>query len=207
MFFQVFEHAEERLLSRVWLIDPSETQENAAISVSRAGDSEPWNGEYYVSYGPIDERSWEDARRYGFICAGGGRWYTSSLELLEPGCRIWVKIPGTGYVGVGRVTDGVVPVDEFTVQVDGKERPVLDVIDQADSFITESDDPERSHGFVRVHWLDSVPESHAVNEVGLFGNQNTVCRPTAQKWRHTVMRLKAAFTAWNHEGTGDPDKG
>lgn len=40
VFFQVFEHAGERLLSRAWLIDPSETQENAAVSSSRAGESE-----------------------------------------------------------------------------------------------------------------------------------------------------------------------
>jgi hypothetical protein len=30
----------------------------------------------------------------------------------------------------------------------------------------------------------------AVQELGLFGNQNTVCRPTTDKWRTTVERLK-----------------
>lgn len=150
-----------------------------------------------MSYGPIDESSWEDARRYGFVCAGGGRWYTNTLELLEPGSRIWVKIPGAGYVGVGRVVEAVVPVDEFTVAVNGQERPVLEVINHANKFVTEEEDPERAYGFVRVEWLDSVPEDKAVNEVGLFGNQNTVCRPTAQKWRHTVERLKTKFPAWN----------
>ena len=33
-----------------------------------------------------------------------------------------------------------------------------------------------------------------MNDVGLFGNQNTVCKPTAPKWRSTVERLKERFT-------------
>ncbi|MCY7315578.1 MAG: hypothetical protein LH480_08140 [Rubrivivax sp.] len=35
-----------------------------------------------------------------------------------------------------------------------------------------------SKQFVRVRWLDAVPASQAFNELGLFGNQNTVCQPT-----------------------------
>ena len=27
----------------------------------------------------------------------------------------------------------------------------------------------------------------------MFGNQNTVCKPTTPKWRSTVERLKAHF--------------
>jgi hypothetical protein len=29
--------------------------------------------------------------------------------------------------------------------------------------------------------------------VGLFGNQNTVCKPTTPKWTHTVERLKQVW--------------
>ncbi len=54
----------------------------------------------------------------------------------------------------------------------------------------------RAAYFVRVQWLDTVPEAEAVNEVGLFGNQNTVCQPTTPKWRHTVERLKTHFSKW-----------
>jgi len=41
------------------------------------------------------------------------------------------------------------------------------------------------------------PGETQVNEVGLFGNQNTVCQPTTPKWRHTVERLKTYFTKGN----------
>lgn len=88
LFFQVFQHDSDLLLSRAWLIDPSVTQANVATTTKRAGEKEPWNGEYYVSFGPGESRPWEDARKYGFISAGGGSWYTQTLKLLSPGDRV-----------------------------------------------------------------------------------------------------------------------
>lgn len=197
VFFQVFQHGAEQLLSRAWLIDPGETQANMASTAKGKGEKEPWNGEYYVSFGDMNSRSWEDAREYGFISGGGGSWYSQTLKLLSPGDRVWVKIPKTGYVGVGRVTEAVRPINEFNVQTtpDG-ERPALDVLKHAEHYKPNADDPEKAEYFVRVVWLDAVPASKAVNEVGLFGNQNTVCQPTTPKWRHTVERLKTYFPNW-----------
>ena len=52
----------------------------------------------------------------------------------------------------------------------------------------------------QVHGLDSPIQrissaklDKAVQEIGLFGNQNTVCKPTTPKWRSTVERLKEKF--------------
>jgi hypothetical protein len=197
VFFQVFEHGVDKFLSRAWLIDPGETQANVASTTTATGEKEPWNGEFYVSFGDAESRSWEDARRFGFISAGGGSWYSQTLKLLCPGDRIWVKIPKKGYVGVGTVLESVQPVKDFKVQTDGGEQPALMALKHAAKYMLMADDPERAEYFVRVRWLDSVSESNAVNEVGLFGNQNTVCQPTAPKWRHTVERLKVAFPRWS----------
>jgi hypothetical protein len=196
VFFQVFQQGQDQLLSRAWLIDPGETQANVVATKSR-GEKEPWNGEYYVSFGDMTSRNWEDARQYGFISAGGGSWYSQTLKMLSPGDRVWVKIPKTGYVGVGRVLEAVRPVKEFTVQTPSGERPALEVLKHADRYKPNADDPEKAEYFVRVLWLDTVPDSKAINEVGLFGNQNTVCQPTTPKWRHTVERLKTHFPKWN----------
>jgi len=38
--------------------------------------------------------------RYGYISSGGGKKYTSPLNQLFVGCRVFAYIPGTGYVGV-----------------------------------------------------------------------------------------------------------
>src|SRR6185312_10015091 len=110
VFFQVFQHGDEQLLSRAWLIDPGETQANVATASRTRGEKEPWNGEYYVSYGA--DRSWDEARQYGFVSAGGGSWYSRTLKLLSPGSRIWVNIPKTGYVGVGLVTEAMCPAKD-----------------------------------------------------------------------------------------------
>ncbi len=197
VFFQVFEHGADKLLSRAWLIDPGETQANVASTTTAKGDKEPWNGEFYVSFGDAASRSWEDARRFGFISGGGGSWYSQTLKLLSPGDRVWVKIPKKGYVGVGTVLESVQPVKDFKVRTDGGEQPALMVLKHGEKYQLTADDPERAEYFVRVRWLDTVPENKAVNEVGLFGNQNTVCQPTTPKWRHTVERLKGAFPRWS----------
>lgn len=196
VFFQVFEHAGQQLLSRVWLIDPGETQANVATAAAGTGEKEPWNGEFYVSFGDVTSRSWDDARRYGYISGGGGLWYSQTLKMLSPGDRVWVKIPKVGYVGVGEVIEGVQPASEFTVPTESGDRLAMDVVKHGEKYRATAADPERAEHFVRVKWLETVDSQHAFNEVGLFGNQNTVCQPTTPKWRHTVERLKTRFPAW-----------
>lgn len=44
-----------------------------------------------------------------------------------------------------------------------------------------------------IDWQHTVPEGQAVQEVGMFGNQNTVCKPVTPSWRTTVERLKERF--------------
>lgn len=197
IFFQVFAHGQDQLLSRAWLIDPGETQDNVTATTKSKGEREPWNGEYYASFGVGRARSWNDARKYGFISAGGGSWYSQTLKMLSPDDRVWVNIPGRGYVGVGRVVEAVQSVNDFKVSTPDGERPGLEVLTTADFLRTHANDPERAEHFVRVTWLDTVDEEQAFHEVGLFGNMNSVCRPKTPRWRHTVEQLKARFPRWS----------
>jgi hypothetical protein len=197
IFFQVFQHGADRILSRAWLIDPGETQANVVTTTKTKGPSEPWNGEFYASFGEGQHRTWEDGRKFGFISAGGGSWYSRTLQLLSPGDRVWVRIPSRGFVGVGRVTEAEKSVNDFTVMTPAGERPCLDVLQTGEFLRQYADDPEMAEHFVRVKWLDTVPEEQAFHEVGLFGNQNSVCQPSTPKWRHTVERLKTRFPNWN----------
>jgi len=189
--FQVFSHNTEQLLSRAWLLDPVHTQITAATAPD--GPTEPWNGEFYSSYGHSESRDWADAMRYGFICAGGGAWFSRTLQLLSPGDRVWVKAPGYGFVGVGRVTGLAKPAKTFTVKTADGEAPVLDAAKGGTYHRQFVDDPERCEYFVPMQWLQTVPIENAIQEIGLFGNQNTVCKPTTPKWRSTVERLKVKF--------------
>ena len=47
--------------------------------------------------------------------------------------------------------------------------------------------------FVPIRWLQTRPRNEAIHETGFFGNQNTICKPTAPRWRTTVERLKQIF--------------
>lgn len=193
--FQVFKHGDEQLISRAWLNDPLVSQ--AAAAAAPNGPTEPWNGEFYHSYGVSDTRSWDDAVEFGFICGGGKAWYSGTLKQLNPGDRVWVNVPGAGYVGVGRVTGHAQPAAEFKVPTPEGERPVLEVAKRGSYHVEFIDDPERCEYFVPVKWSQTVPLKNAVQELGLFGNQNTVCRPTTPKWRSTVERLKSRFTGFD----------
>jgi len=200
IFFRVFQIGSEQLLSRVWMIDPGETQANVTATSKTKGEKEPWNGEYYVSFG--GDCTWDEARKYGLISAGGGSWYSQTLKVLSPGDRIWVKLAGSGYAGVGKVVESMQSVNDFKIRTLQGELPILDVLVHAAQMKeAERIDPSRMEYLVRVQWLDTVPESEAFKEVGLFGNQNTVCQPTSPKWRHTVDRLKTIFTNWNKAGS------
>jgi hypothetical protein len=137
--FQVFTHGTEQLLSRAWLLDPVRTQVSAATTPD--GPNEPWNGEFYCSYGHSGARSWADAVDFGFICGGGGAWNSRTLQLLSPGDRVWVKVPGSGFVGVGHVIGRSQPASTFKVKRPDGEVPVLDAAKRGSYHREFVDDP------------------------------------------------------------------
>lgn len=191
--FQIFEIEEKRLLSRAWLLDPADTQISAAMPSARGNrdrEKEPWNGEFYANFGQGPTRDWEDARKYGFISAGGGSWYSTPLKSLKAGDRLWVKAPGFGFVGLAEAMGPREPMTTFKVITESGEALAADVLQRATYHREALDDPDKMEYFVPVRWLHSVPIEKAVNDIGMFGNQGTVCRPTTPKWRTTVERLK-----------------
>lgn len=191
VFFRVFKDGDREYLTRAWLREPGQSVAPTSETPKSKGE---WNGEYYVSFGEGTHRNWEDARKYGFIGAGGGSWYTNTLGVLEPGARVWVNIPGTGYVGVGTVSEAVALIDEFQVDDgNGNQVPITSMPLKAEQVRTMQSNPEIAEHVVRVDWIKTVPSSAPIKEKGFFGNQNSVARPTAAKWEHTVERLKKRF--------------
>lgn len=185
----MFGDDEREYLARVWMRDPIESTLEAD-----SGAQKKWNGEFYCSFG--GGRNWEEARKYGFISGGGGRFYSQTLALLNVGDRVWVNIPGTGYVGVGRVEETVVPVEEFLVpNAEGQQVPITQIpdLDIAQS-LPSTVDAEKAEYVVRMRWDVTVPTSKAVKERGFFGVQHTVARPKDERWQYTVDRLKSCFS-------------
>ena len=109
--------------------------------------------------------------------------------MLETGDRVWVAVPGRGYVGVGEVVTTRKRYDEFCIDIGGVSTPITGIELEAPSALDEA------HGehFVGVKWTKAVGLQDAVRERGFFGNQNTVARPRSKKWVLTVERLKALW--------------
>ena len=204
LFFRYFRDGDAEYIARSWLLDPVE----AEVRTKRAGSKrtqEVWNGrDFYVGFGEDEQRNWEDARRYEFISAGGGRRYSAPLNLLEPGRRVFVHIPQRGYVGAGVVTESAQPVSEFTVTVDGEEKPILETPLRAPNMGSHVGDPELCEYLVRVRWLKTVPAEQAHWERGLFANQNTVCR---LRQRFTIDKLYQRFEVGDDDLEADEGSG
>ena len=107
VFFRYFSDSGREYLARTWLLDEASVASRPAKRLPDAS-REPWNGrDWNVSFGEFpDQRVWEDARRYGFISAGGGVFYSRTLRSLPVGARVFVYIPQAGYVGAGITTGG-----------------------------------------------------------------------------------------------------
>ncbi|AQX81419.1 hypothetical protein BWO91_16945 [Plantibacter flavus] len=187
VFFTYIEDDNRRYLARSWLTASDDrAPSNIAKSTSKRA---AWNGlDWYVSFG--GERSWDDARHFGFVSAGGGKFYSQTIRALPAGARIWVYIPQTGYVGVGTVVAPAVRFSEAQVVVSGT--PVL----LANQPLTgsyahpgaETDDDDE--WVVPVRWIHTVPQAEAYQEKGLFANQNSACK---LRQEFTLERLAQHF--------------
>ena len=186
VLFRAFQDEGRLYLTRAWLNEPTVLPTEGSSRPASRGE---WNGEFYASFGEGDHRRWTDAKRYGFVSGGGGEWYVRTLRMLQPGNRVWVSVPGKGYVGVGVVTAPAVRYDEFRVHHNGSAVPITEVkVEAPDAF-------DEGHGehYVGVDWIKAVNVQQAVKERGFFGNQNTVAQPRSSKWNFTVERLKSLW--------------
>lgn len=180
-FFTTFEHNGEMLLATDWLLDQEEVTERAE-SKAKA----PWSGLWYVNVGDGESRAWEDMRRYGFLSAGGGRYYSDFLGKLTPGSQVLAYQKGYGYVGYGTVTAPPVPVQEFLVE--GK--PILNLPLQQPRLDHDANDLESCEYLVAVKWNKTLPLTEARTFSGVFANQNIVCKLRDVA---TIEFLRSAF--------------
>lgn len=173
VFFTYIEDDDRRYLARSWL---AASDERPSSSASKSTSKRAaWNGlDWYVSFG--GDRSWEDARTYGFVSAGGGKFYSQTIRALPEGARVWVNIPQTGYVGVGTVVGPAQRFESARVVVNG-----TDVVlssqqlegEYAHQGAAADDDVE---WMVPIRWIHTVPQAAAYWQKGLFADQNSACK-------------------------------
>jgi hypothetical protein len=176
--------------------DPSrELLDLLADAYRDAAKGQPaWNGrDFYVSFGENEQRSWEEAIRYGFVSAGGGEWYTKSLKQLKPGNRVFVYIPKGngvgGYVGVGEVAGEAMLAKDFEVRENGKVA-AYHTVTNSPGASQNRDDPASAEWVVPVRWIDTRPKEEAIRDSDFFANQNPAVKLTHG---YTLKRLSEEF--------------
>lgn len=144
---------------------------------------------WYVNFGDGRGRNWEDARRYGFVSAGGGVVYSKPLRRVAPGDRLLVYLPGKGFAGIGTATRRAVPFDDAVIDGgNGPER--LADLDLLGPYVhpAAADDPREF--VVSVDWLVTVDKQQAYRDPELFSNQATTVEMQSDSDRH-VRTVKA----------------
>jgi len=192
IFFRNFVDGGASYLARTWLVDSDAQAGGTGSAARKTKTREPWNGtDWYVSFGEFsDGRQWVDARKYGFISAGGGKWFVQTLKNLPIGARVLVHIPKEGYVGVGEVIAEAQRFDRAQVIVDGTEQP-LKVQELVGNYRHDGDeDDDISEWAVTVRWDKTRPREEAFWKPGMFANQNTATRLRDQ---FTITQVSAAF--------------
>lgn len=190
VFFAYLEDDGRSYLVRSWLA--SNSQASGAAPAKKPGKKPEWNGrDWFVIFGEGPHRAWEDARRYGFVSAGGGEWYSRNLRSLPEDARIFVYIPKRGrmtggYVAVGETLGEAKPFDEALVQFEGQWVRLADRDDRIASYrhsepgnAPTEDDTEY---VVPVRWIVSVPMDEAYRVKGMTN------------YRSIAGRLRDPFT-------------
>jgi hypothetical protein len=183
--FSYFADSERSYLARAWLVEP--TEQTARPKASRS-PKEPWNNkDWFVSFGSESGvRAWEDAVKFGFVSAGGGEWYSRTMQSLPIGARVFACVPKVGYVGVGTVSGTAETADDARLTANGSSTRFRDLSLSA-GYTHANGQPEY---VVPVSWIRTVPTSEAIWEKGMFANQNSACK---LRNRFTLDRLYTAF--------------
>ncbi|MCY3991339.1 MAG: endonuclease NucS [Caldilineaceae bacterium] len=184
-FFRTFRDEDREYLTRTWLIEP----DTLATEISSSTAKREWNGEVYVVFVEDESRRWKDAKRYGFVSAGGGDTYVKPLGKLQRGDRVWVHASGNGYVGFGEVLEPAVRPDQFMVYIDGDRKPLTEFQLEAPNAFKE----EQGEHFVAVRWIKTVDKQPGIWERGFFSYPRIVARPLSPKWQFTIDRLTSLW--------------
>ncbi|MEM5018229.1 DUF91 domain-containing protein [Metabacillus indicus] len=190
VFFRYFEEGDQHFLTRSWLLDPNEIDEKSS-NTKVENKKEKWNKQdFVVNFEDKASRKWEDAVKYGFVSAGGGRWYSRTLNQLFVGARVFCMIPKSGYVGIGTVIDTVKPIKDVTFEVNQTNVKMSDLNLKATNMFHDVEDLEKCEYVVKVKWLANVSKEEAYWVKGLKANQNSAYKLRSQ---YTIDKVLEFF--------------
>jgi hypothetical protein len=143
---------------------------------------------WFVNVGEFDSRSrnWDDCRKYGFLAAGYGRYYSDQLGKLKVGDKVFAYMKGFGYVGFGEIFREACPVAEFIPF--GSQEALLNHSLLAEEMNHSQEDPDLCEWIVAVKWQKAFSREEAKTFPGIFANQHIVCKLRNQKTLDFLLR-------------------
>jgi uncharacterized protein len=146
------------------------------------------NGLYYVNIGEGLHRCWVDCKALGFLSAGQDKKWSDPIKTLEIGDIVVAYLKKHGYVGIGRVLEKAIKVNDF--KIEGKslrefQLKVPNIFDNCDN--------EKSEYIVRVEWIKKFDSNEAKwkRKAGLFTTQ--LIKASLQSQRITREFLETEF--------------
>ena len=137
---------------------------------------------FTVEYG--SGRSWEDARKYGFVSAYGDDG--TRLNNINVGDIIFCHIAGVGFVGIGICTSSEIPASSFTVSDGGIIKNILDC-DWVDIEARATIDTANEY-FIGVKWIYTVPVEDGYWEKGMTSIPMVAYTMTDETTHNKVLR-------------------
>ncbi len=96
--------------------------------------------------------------------------------------RVWVYMPGRGYVGTGVTTGVAVEFEDSLVTVEGEQHRLRDL----DLNASYRYDEGLVEYILPIDWDVTVPQEEAFRERGLFANQNSACLLRDERTREAL---------------------
>lgn len=158
---------------------------DGVIGAPEAEEPRPVGGPrtWYVNFGGSLGRQWEDARRYNFVSAGGGVWYSKPLLRISPGDRLLVYLPQSGYAGIATATRAAAPFADAIVDIAGEPTRIGELA-MAGGYEHDTGDADPGEYVVSVDWEVVVDREDAFWSSGLFSNQATTVELSSEVERH-----------------------
>lgn len=147
------------------------------------------NGLYHINVGEGPHRCWKDSKKLGFIAAGQDMKWSNPIKVLEIGDIVAAYANKHGYVGIGKVKQKAVPIDDFRF----KGKSLHGRLQAKNSF--ENHDNEKSEYLVEVEWVQSVSsieEAKWKKNAGLKSNRGV--KVSLQNQQKTIDFLEREFS-------------
>jgi len=146
------------------------------------------NGLYYINVGEGEHRCWADCKEFGFLSAGQRKKVSDPIRTLEPGDIVVAYLKKHGYVGIGRVVEKAVKVNDFKVKGVELRKLKLRVPNIFDNY-----DNEKSEYPVKIDWIRTVDSNQAKwkRKAGLYTSQ--LIKASLQAQRTTREFLERGF--------------